>query len=83
MKKTLIISLILVFRFLATGVASAHVRFFGLFPFSPVVVTPAPAYYPSYYAPYPYRYRAWIPGHWSWIRTQVGWERVWIRGYWR
>ncbi len=83
MKKLLTAIMVLVIAFWAVGTASAHGRFhfFGFVPFPPVVVAPAPVYYPP---PYPsYGYRVWVPGHWDWRWIDQRRERVWITSYWR
>ena len=94
MKKTLIITMILLTLVLTTGVASAwhrHSHFgLGLFFAPPVVLPPPPVYFRSYYPPYgyyppdyyDYDYRVWVPGHWEQRWTPYGWRRSWVRGYW-
>lgn len=90
MKKALLISALLLVFFLTAGTASARVFFrFGFFPPAvigpPVVVAPPPVYYPypyGYYGPGYYGYRVWVPGYWESIRTDRGWEKVWLQGHW-
>jgi hypothetical protein len=91
MKKTLLISALLLVFFLTSGIASARGfwghRFFHprAFVGPPVISAPVPAYPSPYgfYSPGYYGYRVWIPGHWADVWTGYGWQRVWNPGHWK